>query len=144
MKRTPLKPGKPLQRKTPMKPGSKPLKSAGKPMKSIGARAKRMRQGKIAANAEERAWLDLIDGFGCIVCRLFHNVKTPAAVHHIIEGGRRKGHLWSIPLCDPGHHQGSPTPEKISRHPNKKAFERAYGTEYELLEKLKQILCGNF
>lgn len=84
--------------------------------------------------------MDAITGLGCIVCRLFHHADTPGVPHHILSGGRRKGHLWTICLCDPGHHQGSPTKDKISRHPDKARFETAYGTELELLEKTRELV----
>ena len=93
---------------------------------------KRLRSRKVAPNAAERAWMDFVALFGCVVCHQIGYPNTPCAVHHIIEGGRRAGHLLTIGLCDPGHHQGSETDAKISRHPNKARFEAAYGTEYEL------------
>lgn len=94
----------------------------------------RIRSGRSTSKPtiEEQAWMDWVADFGCVVCWLFHKAKTPCAVHHIVEGGRRLGHLWTIGLCDPGHHQGGDQAIKISRHPNKKRFETAYGTEYEL------------
>lgn len=129
----------PLKRSV-MNPGTTSMKRAATPLKAIGARAKRMRQGKVAPNTEEQSWMDRAQAFGCIVCYLFHGARTPAAIHHPVEGGRRKGHLFAIPLCDPGHHQNSPTPLKISRHPNKKQFELAYGSEETLLRQLKNLI----
>lgn len=87
--------------------------------------------------------MDAVSDFGCIVCYLFHNVKTPCAVHHLLSGGIRIGHKFTIGLCDPGHHQNAALQAgsgKISRHPDKARFERAYGTEMELLEKQRQLL----
>lgn len=132
-------------KRTPMKPSTKPLKRA--PFARTAAREKspkRIKHGKVPPTAEESAWMAWVADFGCVVCWREHNVKTPCAVHHIVEGGRRKGHMFTLGLCDAGHHQNTPTPEKISRHPNKKRFEAAYGTEYELLaflqrEREKQI-----
>jgi hypothetical protein len=161
MKRSPFKPtGKPLQRKKAMARGTVELKSSkpmargkstlattqpmrrtGKPMASVGQRAKRMRQGKIPPNAAEQAWMDKARAFGCVVCFLQTGLRTPAAIHHILSGGRRMGHLYTLPLCDPGHHQASPTPEKISRHPHKARFEAAYGSELDLLDTLKALLA---
>jgi hypothetical protein len=99
-----------------------------------------MRQGKVKPTPTEAAWMDAAQSFGCIVCWLQHGVKTPAAIHHILSSGRRMGHFYTLPLCDPGHHQQSPTPLKISRHPDKARFERAYGTEIWLLAKLRELL----
>ncbi|MES2319982.1 MAG: Ref family recombination enhancement nuclease [Pseudomonadota bacterium] len=97
----------------------------------------RMKGGKKAPTAGERKWMAWVADFGCVVCWLERAAKTPCAVHHLVEGGRRLGHLYTIGLCDPGHHQNSPTPAKISRHPNKALFESTYGTERELLAFLR-------
>jgi hypothetical protein len=94
--------------------------------------------GKRAPTVEEAAWMDFITSIGCIACLIDGHPGTPGAVHHILRGGRRIGHLHSICLCDPGHHQNGT--DKISRHPWKARFEAKYGTEAELLamsQKLK-------
>jgi hypothetical protein len=94
----------------------------------------------------ERAWMDAITQIGCIVCLLFERVPgAPGCPHHLLtDGGRRRGHLDTICLCDPGHHQNSPTPAKVSRHPNKARFEKAYGTEESLLERSRRIVEVRF
>jgi hypothetical protein len=94
----------------------------------------------------ERAWMDAITQLGCIVCFLFENAPgTPGCPHHLLtDGGRRIGHLDTICLCDPGHHQNSPTPRKVSRHPNKARFELAYGTEESLLAKSRKLVEERF
>jgi hypothetical protein len=74
---------------------------------------------------------------GCVACRLDGLGFRPAAVHHILRGGRRIGHLFTLPLCDPGHHQGGQPLGMLSRHPWKAQFEARYGTELELLELLR-------
>lgn len=155
MKRSALKPGKgfkprtePMARGTstlrttkPMNRGTAQLARASKPMAAVGARAKRTGQGKVAPTAAERAWMDQVATFGCIVCWLQYGVRKPCAVHHILAGGRRMGHLYTIGLCDPGHHQGgADTGPFISRHPWKARFEDAYGTELALLEELQTLL----
>ena len=82
----------------------------------------------------ERKWLDAITRYGCVVCRLLGYGYTPALPHHLLRGDRRIGHLSTIPLCDPGHHQNPPKESgKIARHPNKARFEQAYGKEADLL-----------
>lgn len=89
----------------------------------------------------ERVWMDRITQIGCIVCWLQGYPKTPGAVHHLLRGGRRIGHLDTICLCDPGHHQNAPAGSgKISRHPNKARFEEAYGPEERLLEKSRELV----
>ena len=90
----------------------------------------------------EAEWMHHVSELGCIVC-LNQGHKTPCAVHHILRGGIRMGHMYTIGLCDPGHHQNAglqPGSGKISRHPNKARFEAEYGTELELLEQTRELL----
>lgn len=144
-----------LTRKKPMSPGTKGLKRSGfktkadakpmarstKPMKAVGERGKRMRQGKVAANVEESAWMSAVVDAGCIVCRLQYGAATPAELHHLKEGDRRIGHLASIGLCVPHHRGGNGEGLFISRHPWLKRFESAYGTEQYLLEETQKLLA---
>lgn len=89
----------------------------------------------------EREWMDSISRLGCIICRIQGRGYVPAAVHHMLSGSRRMGHLYSFPLCDPGHHQGAPRSSgEISRHPNKAEFEARYGTEEFLLELTQRVV----
>lgn len=100
-------------------------------------KGEKAKPGKGAPNAEERAWMDWIVSYGCIACRIDGHGFTPPAVHHILRGGRRMGHLFTLPLCDPGHHQGGEARGVISRHPWKARFEARYGTELQLLADLQ-------
>ena len=95
------------------------------------------RLGKRTPTREEARWMDAIVGHGCIACRADGHEPRPTAVHHILRGGQRIGHLFTLGLCDPGHHQAGEQFGFVCRHPNKAAFERRYGTELELLAKLK-------
>lgn len=90
----------------------------------------------------EKAWMDAITQLGCLICLLQGRGFVPCAVHHMLdEGGRRIGHLYSIPLCDPGHHKNAPKSSgEISRHPNKARFEERYGTEQYLWEKTREMI----
>lgn len=89
----------------------------------------------------EMEWMSAITRLGCIVCRLVNFAFSPACPHHMLSGGKRIGHLWTIPLCDPGHHQNAPKESgKISRHPFKARFEAEYGTEEFLLAKTKELI----
>jgi hypothetical protein len=146
--RSRLKPGKGFKpRTTPMKSAafarvaSKEGQAVAK-LRATGqreAKTKAMKHGKKPASVEEKRWMASVAAFGCIVCYLQGRGYVPCAVHHIVEGGRRVGHLWTIGLCDPGHHQNTPDRSEISRHPNKARFVAAYGTEYELREKFIAI-----
>lgn len=97
----------------------------------------RARPGKRAPTVREAAWMDRIVAHGCIACALDGLPPRPTCVHHILSGGRRLGHLFTLPLCDPGHHQGGEQLGLISRHPWKARFEACYGTELELLATLQ-------
>lgn len=116
------------------------------PMNRIAQRAptkrpKRLKARKIAPTAAESVWMGQVAELGCIVCRQQGRGFVPCAVHHIVEGNRRVGHLFTIGLCQPGHHMDAPaSSDQISRHPNKARFVAAYGSEYELLKITQEIL----
>jgi hypothetical protein len=98
------------------------------------------RPGKRAPTVNEREWMDAIVEHGCIACWLDGHQPRPCCPHHIISGGRRLGHLFTIPLCDPGHHQNGAPLGLICRHPYKARFESRYGTEFALLKQLQIVL----
>lgn len=132
-------------RKTYTPPPAAPLRPLQRPVvlaritDTARPRAKEVkaRPGKRAPTVLEREWLDAIVAYGCICCHLDGQAPRPTAVHHILRGGRRIGHLFSLPLCDPGHHQGGQPLGLLCRHPNKAQFEARYGTELELLQEVK-------
>ena len=99
--------------------------------------------GKKAPTVAESAWMDAITTLGCIACILDGHERRPGAVHHILSGGRRMGHLFTLCLCDPGHHQGGQQLGLISRHPWKARFEERYGSELSLLELTKSTIARN-
>lgn len=43
--------------------------------------------------------------YGCIVSRLKWRIYSPPDVHHLLDGGRRMGHWYTIPL-NPWFHRG--------------------------------------
>jgi hypothetical protein len=90
----------------------------------------------------ERMWMDDATRLGCIVCRLHRGVYMTAMIHHILRGGRRIDHLHTLPLCYAHHSAGVRTAEFVSRHPWHREFERRYGTEYELLEKTRELIAA--
>jgi hypothetical protein len=85
-------------------------------------------------NKAERQWMDSISDLGCVACRA-DGFQSPASVHHITQGYRRLGHLFTIPLCE-AHHKGDG--KKVpSVHFQKRTFVARYGSELELLHKLQ-------
>lgn len=111
MKRSRLKPGKPLKR-TAMK-----------------------RKGRKKPTAEQQRYHDKIRSLGCIIC------KRPAALHHIRDGlgmGQTVNHDRVLPLCYDNHQ--SQEAGSISIHGTPKEFEEMYGTEIELEKLLERKL----
>ena len=96
-------------------------------------------------NAERELHQDLRD-MGCAVSKfVFGHDETPADIHHILSGSKRKGETWVIPLSPQMHRQGTkdyPSIHSVNgKHGGKAAFLEAYGyTEHELLAKCEQWL----
>lgn len=105
-------------------------------------KAEAAKPGKRAPTVAESAWMNAITAIGCIACLIDGNEGTPGAVHHILRGGQRIGHMHTICLCDPGHHQNGQQFGKVSRHPWKARFEAQYGTEDHLLDLTQQLVRG--
>jgi hypothetical protein len=90
--------------------------------------------------ADEKRHMAKVAALGCIVCWNENGVNTPAAIHHI-DGKTKKGsHFKVLPLCFEHHQGGCGEGRFISRHPWKKRFEKAYGTEQELLEQVNRLV----
>ena len=85
--------------------------------------------------------MDKVQQLGCIVCANRGFPDVPAEIHHTKGKTVKDAHLYVLPLC-PSHHRFGGHIEPISRHPYKKRFEDAYGTEAELLECVGEILAG--
>jgi hypothetical protein len=87
---------------------------------------------KKKASVAERKHLQDVASLGCVIC------KSPCQVHHLRTGmgmGQRNSHYMTIGLCH-YHHMGA---EGI-HHLGKRAWEAKYGTELELLEKVREEL----
>ena len=89
---------------------------------------------KKPATKAEKEHMSRVASLGCWVC------SQPAQVHHIRPKGlgfsMRSSHYDTIPLCM-SHHTGS-----FSINNRKKEFEAKYGTEHEILQKVKErIQC---
>ena len=89
-------------------------------------------------SVEEKKHMSKVAELGCIVCNR-KGFFNPAEIHHI-NGKIKEGcHFQVLPLCFEHHRKGNDK-EPISRHPYKKRFELAYGTEAELLAKVEKLL----
>lgn len=84
--------------------------------------------------------MSAIVAYGCIACRMEGLGYVRPAVHHILRGGRRIGHLSTLPLCQPGHHMDGASMGMVSRHPWKAQFETKFGSEQHLLSHLQAVL----
>jgi len=91
----------------------------------------------------EYEWLDEVSSLGCIVCRIHHNVWSPAEIHHLEGKTKRFAHFKIIPLCPTHHRGGIDTDFAASRHPYKASFEKRYGTEEELLNEVCKRIGKN-
>ncbi|MCY1340610.1 Recombination enhancement, RecA-dependent nuclease [compost metagenome] len=92
------------------------------------------------ATAAEKAHLQRLAELGCIVCLEQFGVASPAEIHHPRHGqglGQRAGHHEAIPLCATHHRHGG---YGVAIHAGQREWERRYGTERELLEKVCQRL----
>ena len=88
---------------------------------------------------KELAHMNKVRELGCIVCRNNGYLSSPAEIHHIEGKTKANSHFKVLPLCFEHHRKGNRF-RPISRHPYKKRFEDAYGTEEELLEQVNKLL----
>lgn len=83
---------------------------------------------------DEKLHLSKVASLGCIICR------RPAEIHHLRNGvgmAQRNNHYNVIPLCEHHHRTGN---YGEALHAGIKAFEANFGTEIELLEKVRAML----
>jgi len=91
-------------------------------------------------NKAESKHMDRVSQLGCIVCRNQGRFYVPCEIHHIEGKTKKDSHFKVLPLCFEHHRQGGRFRPFISRHPYKKRFEDAYGTEQKLLEQVNKLL----
>lgn len=86
-----------------------------------------------------------MQSLGCVACAYLDIPNVASDLHHILDGGFRMGHWYTIFLC-PGHHRGAWTPEQIEVIPAEKRiaisdgrplFYAVYGSERELWERVQ-------
>ena len=87
---------------------------------------------------------------GCVVSRVFFDRWEPAEIHHLVEGRKRLGHQFTIPLS-PWFHRGIPPLAEMrpseaekaigpSLARSKRDFTAKFGTERELLEQTNKLI----
>lgn len=158
MRRSPLKQGLSLQRKTPMArgtgfktpaAGAGLLRIAAVQMKA-GAREPKLPKPMVSRGmngrpptADEARFMSAIADLGCVACRHDGWSNPDVSVHHIDGRTKPGAHLLVLPLCA-GHHQdGTGTnPTLIAVHPYKARFEARYGDQLALLAECMDMLRG--
>jgi hypothetical protein len=130
----PERPPREERARPPLRPIRVPVPAA--PVFNPQPKGIEARPGKRPPTALEARWMDAIVRYGCIACRRDGHAPRQTAVHHILRGGVRLGHRYTLPLCDPGHHQNGGEDGLVSRHPYKARFEERYGAEMALLAEL--------
>lgn len=106
-------------------------KKAKKPTKAEAARMARLKEGM------------------CVACTIAGHIHCGSVeVHHLLSGNKRRGHLFTIPLCS-WHHRGESNllgwkfltnAAGPSLALGSKAFHIAFGTDDELLERTNKLL----
>lgn len=83
------------------------------------------------ATKSEREHIAKVASISCIVCGVW-----PVEVHHALTGyGGRRNNMKVLPLCF-NHHRGVQGIHTLGR----KAWQRQYATEQELLDRLDHAL----
>lgn len=97
----------------------------------------------------EQERIDAMRKLGCVACAVIGipNINN-LELHHLLDGGVRMGHYFSIFLCR-GHHQGDWTQgqlewiapaQRIAICDGRKLFNAIYGTERMLWERVQDKL----
>jgi hypothetical protein len=165
MRRSPLKQGSPLERKTLMKsagfarsdrkeaqavaklrraitPANEtfPQSRESKPSKLPKSTKSRGMKGR-PPTVEEARFMDAIAALGCIACRKDGRENLMVSIHHIDGRTKPGAHFLTLPLCGPHHQQDDTDPRaRISLHGRKATFKARYGTERELLAECIELL----
>ena len=135
-------------RRQALAPGQKAM-APGKPM--------RQSRSTGTPTRAQSARLETVKRLGCICCMLNREISKPTAyfgpcdAHHLLSGGRRRGHDFTIGLCK-WHHQAEPPYSSMGMvqaielfgptvASGSKPFHGLYGTDDELLEFQDALLA---
>lgn len=93
-----------------------------------------MHKNMVRATKVEQTRITLIMSMSCIVCALHGDFQSRRLeCHHIVRGGKRLGHWYTLQLCV-GHHRGLWLPSetllpqyRVAISDGRKAFRAAHG-----------------
>ena len=87
---------------------------------------------------------------GCVCCRLSNATYVQPEIHHLLSGGRRRGHDLTIGLCG-WHHRGVASQDTTSAWLRQyagpslahgsKPFHAHFGSDEVLLAEQERLLC---
>lgn len=92
--------------------------------------------------------IEAMKKLGCVACAVLGIPYVQIEVHHLLDGGVRMGHWFTIPLCA-GHHRGLFTAlqrdlleekQQVAISDGRKLFRAVYGTERQLWERVQTRL----
>ena len=85
----------------------------------------------------EKTWLGIVSNEGCVVCyELGYRNLPQSPIHHLrfgVGGGQKNSNYATMGLCRPHHQQAG---HGVSFHDGQEAWEKKYGKEMELYERL--------
>lgn len=98
----------------------------------------------------DQARFDAMQCGGCLACRQLGRFGEPSDVHHLLSGGYRIGHQFTVALC-PWHHRGvrpkwalNDDVARAELGPSMKiepsAFRIQFGFDHELLATQNRII----
>lgn len=94
-----------------------------------------------SVSSSDRKWMDAVARLGCIACHQDGIHNDLVSLHHVNGRTKPNAHREVLPLCA-AHHQHDDTDPagRIGVHPYKKRFEAEYGTQAELLAKVRALI----
>ena len=80
----------------------------------------------------------------CVACESTWILqKSPTEIHHLLSGNKRKGHMFTIPLCG-WHHRGIAEGDGPSLAHGSKPFHAAFGSDSDLLDATNRMLNAGY
>jgi hypothetical protein len=85
---------------------------------------------------------DKLQRLGCICCKKAGSGYRAPDIHHIIDGARRMGNKFTLPLC-PEHHRipsnGSVVGASLAD--GSKKFHAMWGSQLKLLDEVNRLIA---